>query len=207
MGGGADSRIPSILAEYFSQVSSQENPRLAEVQVICRTYSFDPEIAHSQIESWIDECRPDLIIGESLGSLHALRIYDSPVILVSPALNTPFFFGLLSCLTWIPGISQLFACIYRPKDGDRQSLFFTRSVLKKYRSHGKTALLFPQKSTHEVHAFFGTQDHYRRSGVVSVRRWKKSFGETFSLYEGTHFMEEEYIYSLLIPKISKCLGI
>ena len=207
MGGGADSRIPSILAEYFSQVSSQENPRLSEVQVICRTYSFDPEIAHSQIESWIDECRPDLIIGESLGSLHALRIYDSPVILVSPALNTPFFFGLLSWLTWIPGISQLFACIYRPKDGDRQSLFFTRSVLKKYRSHGKTALQFPQKSTHEVHAFFGTQDHYRRSGVVSVRRWKKSFGETFSIYEGTHFMEEEYIYSLLIPKISKCLGI
>lgn len=221
MGGGADSRIPSILAEYFSQSCSLEHPeyhgihdvqdtmpvKRSDVQVICRTYSFDPEIAHTQIESWLDECKPDLIVGESLGSLHALRIYDCPVLLVSPALNTPFFFRLLSWLTWIPGVSQLFGRKYRPKEGDRQALFFTRPVLKKYRSHGRAALQFLQNSTHEVHAFFGTRDHYRRSGVVSVRRWKKLFGDTFSLYDGTHFMEEEYVFSLLIPKIKDVLGI
>lgn len=210
MGGGADSRIPSILAEYFSQSCSLEHPEYHgshDVQVICRTYSFDPEIAHTQIESWLDECKPDLIVGESLGSLHALRIYDRPVLLVSPALNTPFFFMLLSWLTWIPGVSRLFGRIYRPKEGDRQALFFTRPVLKKYRSHGRAALEFVQNSTHEVHAFFGTRDHYRRSGVVSVRRWKQLFGDTFSLYDGTHFMEEEYVFSLLIPKIKDVLDI
>lgn len=210
MGGGADSRIPSILAEYFSQSGSLEHPEYHgshDVEVICRTYSFDPEIGHNQIESWLDECKPDLIVGESLGSLHALRIYDRPVLLVSPALNTPFFFRLLSWLTWIPGVSQLFGRKYRPKEGDRQALFFTRPVLKKYRSHGRAALEFLQNSTREVHAFFGTRDHYRRSGVVSVRRWKKLFGDTFSLYDGTHFMEEEYVFSLLIPKIKDVLGI
>lgn len=210
MGGGADSRIPSILAEYFSQSGSLEHPEYHgshNVQVICRTYSFDPEIGHNQIESWLDECKPDLIVGESLGSLHALRIYDRPVLLVSPALNTPFFFRLLSWLTWIPGVSQLFGRKYRPKEGDRQALFFTRPVLKKYRSHGRAALEFLQNSTREVHAFFGTRDHYRRRGVVSVRRWKKLFGDTFSLYDGTHFMEEEYVFSLLIPKIKDVLGI
>jgi hypothetical protein len=43
--------------------------------------------------------------------------------------------------------------------------------------------------------------------VVSIRRWKKLFGDTFTLYDGTHFMEEEYIYSLLIPKIRQVLGL
>ena len=195
MGGGADSRIPSILREYFSDSGR------GCAEVICHTYSFDPEIAHQQIESWLETYQPDLIIGESLGSLHALRIYDRPVLLVSPALNTPFFFRLLSWFVWIPGVSRLFAHIYRPREGDRQAMSFTRPVLKKYRHHGQAAMQFLDKSTCDVHAFFGVHDHYRKSGVVSIRRWKKLFGETFTLYDGTHFMEEEYIYSLLIPKI------
>ena len=54
----------------------------------------------------------------------------------------------------------------------------------------------------EVFAFFGTRDHYRRSGVVSLRAWRKYFGEgTYTLYDGTHFMEEEYVHTLLVPKI------
>ena len=203
MGGGSDSRIPSILRDYFSTRCSSG----PSVRVVCHTYSFDPEIAHDQVESWLEECRPDLIIGESLGSLHALRIYDRPVLLVSPALNTPFFFSLLSALAWIPGVPCLFGRIYRPREGDRQPLSFTRPVLKKYRSHGLEALQFMHKSSCEVHAFFGTHDHYRRSGVVSIRRWKKLFGETFTLYDGTHFMEEEYVFSLLVPKIEAILGV
>jgi hypothetical protein len=31
------------------------------------------------------------------------------------------------------------------------------------------------------------------------------FGNTFQIYEGTHFMEEEYVYALLIPKIREVL--
>ena len=202
MGGGSDSRIPSILNEYFISHCTAKS----SVRVICHTYSFDPEIAHEQIESWIMIYQPDLIIGESLGSLHALRIYGRPVILVSPALNTPFFFRILSWLTWVPGVSRLFKRIYRPREGDRQTMCFTRSVLKKYRAHGALALQFLQNSSCSLHAFFGTRDHYRRSGVVSVRRWKNLFGNTFTLYDGTHFMEEEYIYSLLVPKICEILS-
>lgn len=194
MGGGSDSRIPSIL-----------NENLPEIRVICHTYSFDPEVAHQQISGWLEEYRPDLVIGESLGSLHALRIYDRPVMLVSPALNTPFFFRILSWFVRVPGVSALFERIYRPREGDRQQMIFTREVLRKYRAHGSAALEFPHKSKIEVHAFFGMHDHYRRSGVVSIRKWKRLFGETFTLYDGTHFMEEEYIHSLLIPRICSVL--
>jgi hypothetical protein len=57
------------------------------------------------------------------------------------------------------------------------------------------------------YAFFGTRDHYRRTGVVSIRTWKKYFGSDYEVYDGTHFMEEEYIYSRLVPKILKVLNI
>ena len=201
MGGGSDSRIPCILRDHFSSVDGS-----GKVQVVCRTYSFDPVVAHGQITSWVEECSPCLIIGESLGSLHALRIYGLPILLVSPALNTPFYFNILSCLTWIPGISRLFGHIYKPREGDRQTMCFTRSVLKKYRTHGRIALEFSSHSDSPLHAFFGVHDHYRRTGVVSISKWKKLFGKTFTLYDGTHFMEEEHIYSVLIPEICRILN-
>ena len=57
------------------------------------------------------------------------------------------------------------------------------------------------------YAFFGTEDHYRRTGVVSIRTWKKYFGDTFEIYEGTHFMEEEHVLGRLMPKILNALNI
>lgn len=200
MGGGADSRIPSVLREYFKAHG-------AEVNVICRTYDFDPDIAHGQIVAWQNELNPHLIIGESLGSLHALRIRNLPLLFVSPALNTPFYFNLLSWLVWIPGLTRYFDNLFRPKEGDRQPLHFVRSVLKKYRAHGKDALRNDGLDGQYMHAYFGTHDHYRRTAVVSVRKWKKLFGDTFTMYDGTHFMENEYVESLLIPDICKILNI
>ena len=44
-------------------------------------------------------------------------------------------------------------------------------------------------------------DHYRRSGIVSIRTYRKYFGDSYSVYDGTHFMEEEFVLSMLAPKI------
>ena len=198
MGGGGDSRIPSILRQYFG---GNGIPAAFSIDVICRTYSFDPEVASDQIQGWMSELQPDMVIGESLGALHALRLRNIPVILISPALNAPFYFELLSWMTLIPGITPLFDRIYRPKEGDRQPLHFTHSVLRKYLSHRKKALENLPEMRRSIHAFFGTSDHYRRSGVVSIKSWKKRYGNTYTLYDGSHYTEEEHIYSLLIPKI------
>ena len=59
----------------------------------------------------------------------------------------------------------------------------------------------------EIFAFFGTQDHYRRSGIVSIRTWNKYFGDTYSEYDGTHFMEEEFVRTILVDKVLECLSI
>lgn len=199
MGGGGDSRIPSILASVLRP----------EINVVVRTYSFDPETAAGQIASWVEELNPSLIIGESLGSLHAIRIKGIPHLFVSPSLNAPLFFDKLSWVALIPGVTWILDRIYKPREGDRQKLHFVFPVLRKYGTHRKKAL---DNSTtcgsHDYfYAFFGTRDHYRKSGIVSIRTWKKYFGDAFSMYDGTHFMEEEYIYSLLVPKVLDVLSI
>lgn len=200
MGGGADSRITSILRETLAPEG---------VEVVARTYDFDPETASSQIDSWVKELRPALVIGESLGSIHAIRIKGLPHICVSPALNVPQYFSILAWLALIPGVTWIFDRIYRPREGDRQSLHFTFSTLRKYPSHRKAALAnsVSSGSGDDFFAFFGVRDHYRRSGIVSVRTWRKYFGESYLLYDGTHFMEEEFIFSMLVPFVRKMLHI
>ena len=195
MGGGGDSRIPSIL-----QTATPE-----DINVIVRTYSFDPETAQGQIAAWVKEVKPAVIIGESLGSLHAVKIPDIPHIYVSPALNAPFYFELMAWLSLIPGVSRLFDRIYKPREGDRQPLHFSFKTLRKYIKHRKEALSSDKmKGLH--FAFFGKQDHYRKSGVVSIRTWVKYFGNNYSVYDGTHFMEEQFIFLDLLPKIYEVLN-
>ena len=196
MGGGGDSRIPSILSEELSE---------SGVSIVVRTYDFDPDIAAEQIACWVDELNPELIIGESLGALHALRLKGHPVLLVSPALNAPYYFELLAWITLIPGVSRIFDRIYRPREGDRQNLHFTFRVLRKYLPHRRMAL--KKTSEKSVHSFFGVYDHYMDSNIVSVRTWRKYFGYTYSLYEGTHFMEEEFVRTLLKDAVLDVLDI
>ncbi len=196
MGGGGDSRIPSILNEHIGGV-------------VVRTYSFDPDIARKQIDGWVEELSPVLVIGESLGSLNAIRIRNIPHILVSPSLNAPLYFGYLSFLALIPGVTPLLDLIYRPKEGDRQKLHFTFRTMRKYLPLRREALEnCPARGGRDsFFAFFGTCDHYRKSGIVSIRTYRKYFGTSYVTYPGTHFMEEEFILSMLIPKIKETVGI
>lgn len=206
MGGGGDSRIPSILREHINE---RTDAPCARLEVVVRTYNFDPVIAAGQIEQWVRELRPALIVGESLGALQAIRIKGLPHILVSPSLNAPLYLGYLAFLALVPGMTALLDRIYRPKPGDRQPLHFSFSVLRKYRLHRKLALSNSTRagSGDFFFAFFGARDHYRRSGIVSVRTWRKYFGgedgkmPSYQMYDGTHFMEEEFVRTLLIDRI------
>lgn len=200
MGGGGDSRIPSILKDNLGP----------DFEVIIRTYDFDPQIAQGQLAAWAEEVRPELVIGESMGATHAIALRGYPHLFVSPSLNAPRYFIALAWLTLIPGVTVLFDRIYRPKPGDRQKLHFTYKPLKKWRRVLGDALQNTPRNGGKdyFYAFFGTRDHYRSSGVVSIRTWKKYFGDgTWTIYDGTHFMEYEYILSFLIPKIYEVLGI
>ncbi len=198
MGGGAESRIPSILKDILGP----------EYSIIIRTYDFDPEVASEQLASWAAEVSPDLVIGESMGAIHAVALRGYPHLFVSPSLNAPVFFRALASLAWIPGVTRFFDWYYHPKPGDRQALHFARKTLLKWPGIRKRALLNTPLNGSEdyFYAFFGTRDKFRRSGVVLIRTWRKYFGEgSWTVYDGSHFMEEEYIRSLLVPKILSLL--
>ena len=200
MGGGGDSRIPSILRERMP----------VDIRVVVRTYDFDPEKAAAQIAAWVKELQPSLVIGESLGALQALRIRGIPHLFVSPSLNATIYFNFFAVLSFIPGVTPLLDRIYRPREGDRQPLHFTFRTLRKYPAHRRAALAnTPRNGSGDAFfAFFGERDHYRRSGVVSVRTWRRYFGEnTWRIYPGTHFMETEFVESMLIPKIFDMLDL
>ena len=198
MGGGAESRIPSILKDILGP----------EYSIVIRTYDFDPEVASEQLASWAAEVSPDLVIGESMGAIHAVALRGYPHLFVSPSLIAPVFFRALASLAWIPGVTRFFDWYYHPKPGDRQALHFARKTLLKWPGIRKKALLNTPLNGSEdyFYAFFGTRDKFRRSGVVLIRTWRKYFGEgSWTVYDGSHFMEEEYIRSLLVPKILSLL--
>ncbi len=208
MGGGGDSRIPAILKQNINDFIPKDSG--IYINVVVRTYDFDPEVARTQIAGWVEELRPALIAGESLGALNAIRIEGLPHILVSPSLNAPLYLGYLAFLAPIPGMTWILDMIYRPKPGDRQRLHFTFRTLRHYREHRRKALACSPANGGKdyFYAFFGEYDHYCKSRIVCRDTWCRYFGkDSFETYPGTHFMEEEYVLSRLVPKILSVLGI
>jgi len=195
MGGGGDSRIPGLLNGIFEGTG---------IRVVVRTYDFDPETGFGQIAGWVRELQPGLVVGESLGAVQAMRVRGIPHLYVSPALGAPDRLYRMAWICRIPGGPALLHRIWRVREGDRQPLRFEYGVLRKYRAHWDEARKAAEGGCH--FAFFGTRDHYKKTGVVNVSTWREMFGDTFQEYEGTHFMEEEYIHSMLAPKIREMLG-
>lgn len=197
LGGGADSRIPNLLEERFRSLP-EDNPA-HHIHVNVRTYDFDPDKASAQIETWIKELEPRILVCESLGCCHGLSIHGIPEILISPALNAASYLGALDWMTFIPGVRRLFQNRYRPKEGDRQHPDFRYKLLHNYRKLARKAELKPED---KVFALFGTRDHYRKRNVVSLKKWRRMTGEgRYAIFNGTHFMEEEYIDATLVPMI------
>ena len=231
MGGGEDSRIPSILNDWFKA-------NRPDVRVVVRTYDFNPDRAAEQIDAWYEELKPDLVIGESMGAVHALALLTRhssgagafPLLLVSPALNGPVFFRRIRHLVRLGWFHRFMNRWYKPREGRRQKLDFSPENMAAWEPHRAAALqaatlVHPTEPEHPgpegaevlslrgmhlqdqgvpapIHAFFGRRDHYRRTGVVSLNAWRRRFGPgTWTLYDGTHFMEEEHLKALLIPAI------
>ena len=197
MGGGGDSRIPNHLKTLFDP---------SEVQVIIRTYDFDPDLGRDQISFWVRVSRPDLVIGESLGAIHALRIQGVPHLFVSPSLGAPDVLYRARHIALFALGRWYLHHKFPVKEGDRQPLKFTYPVLRKYKAHGEAALSAIEPDGC-YYAFFGTKDHYKKSGVVRTDLWERYFGKSYTEYDGTHFMEPEYIESLLVPKIRELLSL
>lgn len=123
MGGGVDSRTPRALNEL-----------LEGAPVVIRNYDFNPAVALPQIESWVDELHPSLIISESMGANYALLVGRGiPHIYLSPAFGAPGRIAAFSRLALVPGVPWLLGRYFKPRPGERQKLDFHYGIIRNFR--------------------------------------------------------------------------
>ena len=225
MGGGADSRIPKILSEALRGEAEivirtyDFDPEKGAAQIASWVDEVHPGLVIGESLGAIQAMRvrgvPHLYVSPSLGAPARLGLLSALSLI--PGMR--FLFNRI----WTPREGDRQALDFRfsilrkypshgrkalqntpllsvPSDDSRGIRTFRALFARTH--HAQEGDMYASAECDEAYAYFGTRDHYRRSGVVSIRAWRKYFGEgTYTLYDGTHFMEEEYIHSLLIPKI------
>ena len=208
MGSGSQtSRVANKLRTELPKMQFTKGGEPCTLNLICETYDFDPEDATQQIAGWVEAYQPVLVIGESMGSIHALGIQGIPHIYISPALNydrgTEFFKPLMT-------LANLIGYHYTSQRGaQRQLIDGNPELLAKFRpmiqSYKEAILSSPQRDP--SFAFFGRHDKYMMSGIVSVKEYERLYGNSYVVHEGGHIFDSRYVKSRLVPKIAEMLGL
>lgn len=204
MGGGVDSRTPKALRNLRR-----------DLDIVIRTYDFDPAVALPQIESWVEEVKPSLIIAESMGANYAFLVGAGiPHIYLSPALGAPARFGRMRWLFHLAFVRKSVAKMFPVRPGERQSLHFDYETMSHFHEFSKLvkaavkeqALARKSGKGDMVMAFFGRRDFYRKSGIVRIRQWVRLFGkDSVHLDNESHFWEKKRVRSEMLPTLNKVL--
>ena len=208
MGSGSKtSRVANKLRTELPKMQFTKGGEPCTLNLICETYDFDPEVATKQIAGWVETYQPVLVIGESMGSIHALGIQGIPHIYISPALNydrgTEFIMPLMT-------LANLIGYHYTSQRGkQRQKIDGNPELLAKFRpmiqSYKEAILSRPQRDP--SFAFFGSNDKYMLSGIVSIKEYERLYGDSYEVHEGGHIFGANYVKPRLVPKIVEMLGL
>ena len=206
LGGGSTSRVPNRLRTELSRMHFTKEGEPIEFNVICETYDFDPEVASRQIAQWVEAYHLDLVIGESMGSIHALGIKGVPHIYISPALNFDRGTEMARPVYAVANALGI-NLVPKPRGPKRQVLLGEPELLAKFKpmiqSYKEAILSSSQRDL--SFAFFGNKDQYMLPGIVSVKEYERLFGKTYEVHEGGHIFGVSYVKPKLIPKIVEML--
>lgn len=202
VGGSEDGYEMNYLREFLDPY---------DVRIIVKGYTFDPEIAKSQILPWVEEFKPDLIIGESLGACYAMLLGGAPHLFISPAINAPGAFYRHRKLSRIDFLRKFYETILDPgKPGRRQKIDCSPATLSHFKNLRKEALEAFRKQSPDEHpyAFFGWKDILFYLGFVSPITWRRLFGKgSFSINNCGHVMNREQVRRFLVPKVLDILNL
>ena len=207
MGGGSTSRMPSRLRQVLSNMHFTKDGDPCKLNVVCKTYDFDPEVATNQIAGWVETYQPVLVMSESMGAIHALGIRGVPHIYISPALNydrgAEFFLPLVS-------LGNMIGYTYTKQRGTkRQEIRGDYELVAKFKpmiqSYKEAILSGPQCDS--SYAYFGSRDGYMMTGIVSIEEYKRLYGDSYEEYDGGHCLDVNQIKPRLVPKIVEMLGL
>lgn len=202
VGGSEDGYEMGYLREFLAPY---------DVRVVVKDYTFDPDKARAQILPWVEEYRPDLIIGESLGACYAMLLGGAPHLFISPAINAPKALYIHRNLSRIPFMQRFYEKLLDPGQPPvRQKIDCSPESLSHFRNLRRDALeAFSRLSPDEKpFAFFGTWDILVYLGFVSPFTWRRLFGKgSFAIHRCGHVMNREQVRTLLLPKVLEILGI
>ena len=180
MGGGSTSRVPNRLRQELSKMHFTKDGEPCELNVI----------------------------GESMGSIHAIGIQGIPHIYISPALN---FDRGAEVARPIYAIANVLGINLTPEargpkrqelKGDPDLLAKFKPMLERY----KDAVL---KNPHRdpSFAFFGRKDKYMMLGIVSIKEYERLYGDSYEVSDSGHTFGVRYVKPRLIPKIVEMLDL
>ena len=206
MGGGSTSRMPSRLRQVLSNMHFTKDGEPCNLNVVCKTYDFDPEVATNQIADWVETYQPVLVMSESMGAIHALGIQGVPHIYISPALNYDRGVQMAQPLV---AFSSLFGhTITKQRRKGRQRIVGDPSLLAKFKpmlERYKQAILDNPRDL--SYAYFGTRDPYKLGGIVSIEEYRRLYGDSYEEFDGGHCLDVSEICPRLLPKIVEMLGL
>ena len=207
MGGGSTSRMPVRLKQVLSNMHFTKDGEPCKLNVVCKTYNFDPEVATNQIAEWVETYQPALVMSESMGAIHALGIQGVPHIWLSPALNydrgATFFQPMVS-------LANMLGFTYTKQRGaNRQEIRGDYELVAKFKpmiqSYKEAILSNPQRDP--SYAFFGNKDPYRTTDIVSIKEYQRLYGDSYEMFDGGHCLDVRQIRPKLLPKIVEMLGL
>ena len=210
MGGSGGSYIPRCLDKKLSKmhfITKDGEP--CDLKVIRKTYNYDPDIATEQISKLVETKHPVLVIGESMGAIHALGIRGIPHIYLSPALNYDRGVDLFLPLA---ELGSKFGLIYqKQRSTRRQKIVGDPRLLAKFKpmlEGYKQAILDNPRDP--SYAYFGKNDPFKVKGIVSVEEYKRLYGDSgdnYEEFEGGHVLDVSRLDDTLVPKIVEMLGL
>ena len=207
MGGGRTSRMPRELKKQLSNMNFTKDGKPCKLDVVCKTYDFDPEVATNQIAGWVETYHPVLVMAESMGAIHALGIQGIPHIYLSPALNYDHGVQMAQPLV---ALSSLFGhTITKQRRRGRQVIVGDPGLLAKFKpmiqSYKEAILSSPHRDL--SYAYFGTRDPYKLGGIVSIEEYRRLYGDSYEEFDGGHCLDVRHIPDKILPKIVEMLGL
>jgi len=166
------------------------------ISVISPDVPVSPLAAISFLKRVVEEEKPDLIMGTSMGAMYAEQLYGTPRILVNPS------FHMARLLTF-RGLGRR-EFLNKRQDGaldfkvDKQMI----EEFKQVEKGSFTGVNAAEKAI--VYGFFGTQD----KSVNCQPEFKKYYDPRhLTLFEGEHRLNGQILSRVIMPLIERLLGV
>lgn len=167
-----------------------------DAKVLSPDIPLMPKDALPFLHSYMEQEKPDLIIGTSMGAMYAELMTGYKRILVNPA------FGMAKLLTFkIKGRQQF---LNKREDGAKEFRVDKEMVMQFKELEKLTFANITEEEKQNVYGLFGNKDELANFQSEFIEKYGK---EHFAIFEGEHHLNDTIMKKVVIPLIVQILGL